>query len=69
MRVAQFYFTKKLYKCNENIFSKNNPTQYITTQLSTYYFWWGYQNFFKKKTFIINNSIINIQKNIYIYQI
>lgn len=69
MRIAQLYFTKKFFKNNESIFLKKNPTLYISNQLSLYYYWWGYQNTFKKTLFITNSSTVQLKKTIFIYQV
>lgn len=69
MRIAQLYFTKKFFKKNEIVFFKKNPMIFVSKQLSLYYHWWGYQNTFKKTTFITNATSVTFKKSLFIYQI
>ena len=68
MRLSQYYFTRKFFKLNENAFDSKNPKIYLTKQLATYYYWWGYQNLYQQKI-IINGNSFSIKKNIFFYQI
>lgn len=69
MRISQFFFTKQLYKNNESAYSSKNPSNFASTQLSSYYFWWGYQNFFKKPNPIVSGVSFTADKTLYIYQL